>query len=181
MAALTFAASSGVTSFTPWACAACCDTCFKSASSVAALAMNAQPSTMSPQAMCLVMPSPPRWPLDAAAAPPVTGADWRAGTPRGGSGAAGPRGARPARRGRDVGFALAELDVLRAVAVDLPDLDLQSVVVETPDAVDSHPLARAWVENDQAQLPRSARNQVRSERVAGDRRGRDAQVLRAGG
>ena len=55
---MTFAASSGVTSLTSWSCAACVVTFFTSSSSVGALAVKAQPSTTSPQAMCLVISLP---------------------------------------------------------------------------------------------------------------------------
>ena len=46
IAALTFAASSGVTSVMPWSCAAWATTFFISSSSVAALAVNGQPGTI---------------------------------------------------------------------------------------------------------------------------------------
>src|SRR5262245_35620708 len=48
--ALTFAASSGVTSVMPCSWAACAATCARSSSSVAAVATKAQPGTTSPQA-----------------------------------------------------------------------------------------------------------------------------------
>src|SRR5207248_8915901 len=55
IAALTFAASSGVTSVMPWSCAAWATTFFKSSSSVAALAVKGQSGTISAQAICLVL------------------------------------------------------------------------------------------------------------------------------
>ena len=53
IAALTFAASSGVTSVMPWSCAAWATTFFRSSSSVAALAVKGQSGTISAQAMYL--------------------------------------------------------------------------------------------------------------------------------
>jgi hypothetical protein len=53
IAALTFAANSGVTSVMPWSCAACAATCFNNSSSVDALAVKLQSGTISAHAMYL--------------------------------------------------------------------------------------------------------------------------------